>query len=63
MWQIVYQDSVDFLEKTPRVEPEAVLSILEFLGKKDVPLKTFVDNSIVDRLIAEGFIDRLYTKR
>jgi hypothetical protein len=45
------------------VEPEAVLSILEFLGKKELPLKTFVDNSIVDRLIAEGFIDRLYTKR
>ena len=63
MWQIVYQDSVNFLEKIPRVEPEAVLSILEFLGKKELPLKTFVDNSIVDRLIAEGFIDRLYTKR
>ena len=27
------------------------------------PSKFFVDNSIVDRLISEGFIDRLYEKR
>lgn len=63
MWQIVYDDSVNFLEKTPRVEPDAVLSILDFIGRKEVPLETFVDNSIVDRLISEGFIKRLYAKR
>lgn len=45
------------------MEPPVILSILEFLDKKKVPLKSFVDNSIVDRLIDEGFIDKLYKKR
>ncbi len=64
MWQIVYDDSARFLEKTPRVEPDAVLTILEFMGKKkEVPLKSFVDNSIVDSLITDGFVDGLYKKR
>jgi ABC-type nitrate/sulfonate/bicarbonate transport system substrate-binding protein len=62
MWQLVYEDSANFLEKVPRVEPAAVISILEFMGKKQVPVETFVDNSIIDRLIGEGFVERLYKK-
>jgi NitT/TauT family transport system substrate-binding protein len=58
----IYQDSVMYLEKTPRVEPEALDSILEFMGKKGVPLDTFADNSIVDKMVREGFIDKLYKK-
>ena len=51
-----------YLEKTPRVEPEAIDSILEFMGKKGVPLETFADNSIVDKMVREGFIEKLYKK-
>lgn len=58
----IYQDSIVYLEKTPRVEPESLNSILDFMGKKGVPLETFADNSIVDKLVREGFIDRLYKK-
>jgi NitT/TauT family transport system substrate-binding protein len=58
----IYQDSIMYLEKTPRVEPEALDSILEFMGKKGVPLDTFADNSIVDKMVREGFIDRLYKR-
>jgi len=58
----IYQDSIVYLEKTPRVEPEAINSILEFMGKKGVPPETFADNSMVDKLVREGFIDRLYKK-
>jgi len=58
----IYQDSIVYLEKTPRVEPEAINSILDFMGKKGVPLETFADNSLVDKMIREGFIDRLYKK-
>ena len=58
----IYQDSIVYLEKTPRVEPEAINSILDFMGKKGVPLETFADNSVVDKMIREGFIDRIYKK-
>jgi NitT/TauT family transport system substrate-binding protein len=58
-----YKDSVTYLERTPRAEPEAIVTILEFLGKKAIPPETFVDNSIVDRMVREGFVDKLYQKR
>jgi NitT/TauT family transport system substrate-binding protein len=58
----IYQDSIVYLEKTPRVAPEAITSILEFMGKKGVPPETFADNSIVDKLVREGFVERLYRR-
>ncbi len=58
----IYQDSLLYLERTPRVEPEAINSILDFMGKKGVPLETFADNTLVDKMTREGFIDRLYKK-
>ena len=58
----IYQDSILYLEKVPRVEPDAINSILDFMGKKGTPVETFTDNSIVDKLVREGFIDRLYKK-
>jgi ABC-type nitrate/sulfonate/bicarbonate transport system substrate-binding protein len=59
----LYQDAVTYLERTPRPDPEAVATILEFLGKKGTPFETFFDNSIVDRMVREGFINKLYNKR
>jgi ABC-type nitrate/sulfonate/bicarbonate transport system substrate-binding protein len=58
----IYQDSIVYLEKTPRVEPEAIHSILDFMGKRGVPLETFADNSLVDKMTREGFVERLYKK-
>ena len=58
----IYQDSIVYLEKTPRVEPEAINSILDFMGKKGVPLETFADNTLVDKMVREGFIEKLYKK-
>jgi NitT/TauT family transport system substrate-binding protein len=57
-----YNDSVTYLERVPKAEPEAVQTILEFMGKKGIPLDTFMDNSIVERLSREGFFDKLYKK-
>jgi NitT/TauT family transport system substrate-binding protein len=57
-----YRDSVTYLERIPRAEPEAIQTILEFMGKKGVPVETFMDNTIVDRLVREGFFDKLYKK-
>lgn len=58
----IYQDSILYLEKTPRVEPEAINSILDFMGKKGVPVETFADNTFVDKMTREGFVDKLYKK-
>ena len=58
-----YRDSVTYLDRIPRAEPEAVQTILEFMGKKGVPLENFMDNTIIDRLIQEGFFEKLYPKR
>jgi len=57
-----YVDSVTYLDRIPRAEPEAVQTILEFIGKKGVALDTFQDNSIIDKLTKEGFFDKLYKK-
>ena len=61
--ELHYQDSADYLEKIPRTEPEAVGTLLDFMGKKNTPTGSFVDNSIVDRLAREGFVEKLYKKR
>jgi ABC-type nitrate/sulfonate/bicarbonate transport system substrate-binding protein len=58
----IYQDSLVYLEKTPRVEPESINSILEFMGKRGVPLETVADNTFVDKMVREGFIEKLYKK-
>src|SRR5574341_149427 len=37
-----------------------IAPIFEFMGKKPIAVETVADNSIVDRLAREGFVDRLY---
>ena len=59
----IYDDAIDYFERVPRVEPEAAFTILESMGNKGISLETFADNSIVDRLVREGFIEQLYKKR
>jgi hypothetical protein len=33
------------------------------MGKKPIAVESVADNSIIDRLVREGFIDRLFKKR
>jgi NitT/TauT family transport system substrate-binding protein len=61
--EIHYRDSVTYLDRIPRAEPEAVQTILEFMGKKGVAPETFQDNSIIDKLTREGFFEKLYRKQ
>jgi hypothetical protein len=55
--------AIKYVERVPRVEPDAVFTILESMGKKGTSLETFADNSIVDWLVPNGFIEQLYPKR
>jgi NitT/TauT family transport system substrate-binding protein len=57
-----YDDAVTYLDRVPRAEPEAVQTILEFMGKKGIPAETFQDNAIVDKLTREGFFERIFKK-
>ena len=59
----IYSDAAKYVDRIPRVEPEAVAATLEMMGKKGLPIETFADNSIIDRLTREGFVDQLYKKR
>ena len=58
-----YDDAMTYLDRVPRAEPEAVQTILEFMGKKGIALDTFQDNSIIDKLTREDFFDKLYKKQ
>jgi NitT/TauT family transport system substrate-binding protein len=60
MVQDMYDEDLYSLEKIPRVEPDAVNTILDFMGKSGAPLESFADNSIVDKMAGEGFFARLY---
>jgi ABC-type nitrate/sulfonate/bicarbonate transport system substrate-binding protein len=60
--QQIYADATTYLDRVPRVEPEGVYTILEFMGKK-VPLESLADNSLVDRMVREDFVKKLYQSR
>ena len=49
-----------YLDAVPRVDAAAIETVLEMVGQKGVPKAQLYDNAIVDRLVQEGFIDRLY---
>jgi NitT/TauT family transport system substrate-binding protein len=59
----IYADAAKYVDRIPRVEPEAVAATLELMGKKGLPIETFADNSIIDKLVREGFVDQAYKKR
>jgi ABC-type nitrate/sulfonate/bicarbonate transport system substrate-binding protein len=59
----IYSDAAKYVDRIPRVDAEAVSTTLEFMGKKGLPIETFADNSIIDRLVREGFVDQVYKKR
>src|SRR4029077_11457083 len=60
--QELYADGVKFLERVPRMDVEALTPIVEFMGKKPIPVEVIADNSIVNRLERDGFIAKLYGK-
>jgi ABC-type nitrate/sulfonate/bicarbonate transport system substrate-binding protein len=57
-----YDDAMTYLDRIPRAEPDAVQTILEFMGKKGMPVETFQDNSIIDKLTREGFFEKIFKK-
>jgi NitT/TauT family transport system substrate-binding protein len=55
-----YDFVTKYLDSVPRVEPAAVDTVLEMVGAKGASKAKLFDNSIIDRLAREGFIEALY---
>ena len=49
-----------YLDSVPRIDPAAVDTVLEMVSAKGAPRDRLYDNTIIDRLIHEGFTDKLY---
>jgi NitT/TauT family transport system substrate-binding protein len=55
-----YEYALKYLDREPRVDPAVIQTVLDWEGKPDTPVQRFFDNSVIDRLAREGFIDNLY---
>src|ERR1051325_3376888 len=49
-----------YLDSVPRIDPAAVETVLEMVGAKGAPKNKLYDNSIIDRLVHEGFTEKPY---
>ncbi len=62
----MYKIAVQFTDRTPRVDPRTVATVLEFEPVKGADAETVtpkaIDNSIVDKLAKEGFIEKAFSK-
>lgn len=55
-----YEYAVKYLDRQARVDPAVIQTVLKWENKPDAPVNEFFDNTVVDRIQKEGFIDRLY---
>jgi ABC-type nitrate/sulfonate/bicarbonate transport system substrate-binding protein len=55
-----YEYAVKYLDRQARVEPAVIQTVLNWESKGETSVNEFFDNSIVDRIIKEGFVERLY---
>ena len=57
--ELHYEFVTKYLDAVPRVDPAAIDTVLEMVGVGPDKTKLF-DNSIVERLVQQGLIDKLY---
>ncbi|MGH7784040.1 MAG: hypothetical protein ACREO5_09415, partial [Candidatus Binatia bacterium] len=55
-----YEYAVKYLDRNARIEPAVIQTVLNWEGKKDTSVNEFFDNTIIDSIIKEGFVERLY---
>ena len=62
----MYKIAVKFTDHNPRIDPRTVATVLEFEPVKGVDAESLapkaIDNSLVDKLAKEGFIDKTFSK-
>ena len=55
-----YEYAVKYLDRDARVDPAVIQTVLNWEGKGELPVNDFFDNTIIDRIIKEGFVEKLY---
>jgi NitT/TauT family transport system substrate-binding protein len=55
-----YEYAIKYLDRQARIDPAVIQTVLNWENKGDTPVNEFFDNSAVDRIIKEGFVERLY---
>jgi NitT/TauT family transport system substrate-binding protein len=55
-----YEFVTKYLDSIPRVDPAAVETVLEMVGHAGAAKAKLFDNGIVDRLVQDGLVDKLY---
>jgi NitT/TauT family transport system substrate-binding protein len=55
-----YEYAVKYLDRQARIDPAVIQTVLNWENKADTSVNEFFDNSAVDRIIKEGFVERLY---
>jgi NitT/TauT family transport system substrate-binding protein len=55
-----YEYAVKYLDRSAKIDPAVIQTVLNWENKGEGSTNEFFDNSIVDRIIKEGFVERLY---
>jgi NitT/TauT family transport system substrate-binding protein len=55
-----YEYAVKYLDREAKVDPAVIQTVLNWENKGETPVNDFFDNSIIDRIVKEGFVERLY---
>jgi ABC-type nitrate/sulfonate/bicarbonate transport system substrate-binding protein len=58
-----YEYAVKYLDTVPAVEPATIHTVLNWEGKGDMAVDGFFDNAPVERLVKDGFVERLAKER
>lgn len=57
----MYDAAVKYLEGNPRIDPIVVRQVLASMGGSNTHIDKFYDNTILDQISKDGFIERLYS--
>jgi NitT/TauT family transport system substrate-binding protein len=55
-----YDYAIKYLDRHARVEPAVIQTVLNWEGKGELPVNDFFDNTLIDRITKEGFVEKLY---
>jgi hypothetical protein len=55
-----YEYAVKYLDPSAKVDPAVIQTVLNWENKGEGSVNDFIDNTIIERIIKEGFVERLY---